>query len=150
MVRMREDGSKSEPRESAQTDGALVAIVDDDASVRQSTCRLIRSFGHRAESFATGAEFLRSEFAANADCLLLDVRMPGMDGLEVQRTLSQRGARIPILFITGQASEQEERRARAAGAAAFLRKPVSQASLRQALDEILTASGRVKGERDGD
>src|SRR5262245_37105913 len=120
-------------------DGALVAIVDDDASVRQSTCRLIKSFGHRAESFATGAEFLSARAATRADCVLLDVRMPDMDGLEVQRLLCERGVRIPILFITGRASEQEELRARAAGAAAFLRKPVSQERLREALDQVLPA-----------
>jgi two-component system response regulator FixJ len=144
------DSSESEQREAAQMNNALVVIVDDDASVRQSTCRLIRSFGHRAESFASGAEFLRSEIAEQADCLMLDVRMPDMDGLEVQRLLSERGARIPILFITGRASEQEEQRARAAGAAAFLRKPVSQATLRLALDSVLHAPRRVKGDRDDD
>jgi two-component system response regulator FixJ len=133
-----------------RTGKPIVAIVDDDPSVRQSTCRLIRSFGHRAEGFASGTEFLRSELAAQTDCLLLDVRMPDMDGLEVQRLLSERGARIPILFITGRASEQEEQRARAAGAAAFLRKPVSQASLRQALDDVLHASGREQGDRHGE
>jgi FixJ family two-component response regulator len=144
---MHEDDSKGKERETGRTDGALVVIVDDDASVRQSTCRLIRSFGHRAEGFASGAEFLRSEIADQADCLVLDVRMPDLSGLEVQRLLTSRGARIPILFITGQASEQEEQRARAAGAAAFLRKPVSQAMLRQALDDVLPASGRERRSR---
>ena len=139
-----QDGSERERREAGRAQGALVVIVDDDASVRQSTCRLVRSFGHRAEGFASGAEFLRSEIAERADCLVLDVRMPDMSGLEVQRLLSERGARIPILFITGRASEQEEQRACAAGAAAFLRKPVSQAMLRQALDDVLPASGRER------
>ena len=94
----------------------LVAIVDDDASVRQSTRRLIRSFGSRAEAFASGEEFLASASAARTACLVLDVRMPNMDGLEVQRRLAERGVRIPIVFLTGRASDDEERRARSAGA----------------------------------
>jgi FixJ family two-component response regulator len=71
----------------------LVAIVDDDASVRQSTVRLVRSFGYRTEVFGSGPEFLDSGAADRAACLLLDVRMPGMNGLEVQRSLAERGAR---------------------------------------------------------
>jgi len=115
----------------------LVAIIDDDASVRQSTRRLIRSFGYRAEAFGSGEEFLSSASAAESACLVLDVRMPGMDGLEVQRRLAERDARIPIVFLTGQASDDEERRARSAGALAFLRKPVGQATLLQVLQKVL-------------
>jgi len=128
----------------------LVAVVDDDASVRQSTCRLIRSFGHRAEAFGSGDAFLSSGLAAQTACLVLDVRMPGIDGLEVQRRLAESGPRVPIVFITGRASELEEQRARDAGAVAFLRKPVGQASLRQAIESALRASARVSGERDGE
>jgi FixJ family two-component response regulator len=94
----------------------LVVIVDDDTSVRQSTDRLIRSFGYRTQVFGSGQEFLGSGAADRAACLLLDVRMPGMDGLDVQRSLAERGMRIPIVFVTGRASEEEERRARSAGA----------------------------------
>ena len=115
----------------------LVAIIDDDASVRQSTRRLIRSFGYRAEAFGSGEEFLSSASAAESACLVLDVRMPGMDGLEVQRRLAERDARIPIVFLTGQASDDEERRARSAGALAFLRKPVGKATLLQVLQKVL-------------
>ncbi|TMA57933.1 MAG: response regulator [Deltaproteobacteria bacterium] len=115
----------------------LVAIIDDDASVRQSTRRLIRSFGYRAEAFGSGEEFLSSASAAESACLVLDVRMPGMDGLEVQRRLAERDVRIPIVFLTGQASDDEERRARSAGALAFLRKPVGKATLLQVLQKVL-------------
>jgi len=124
----------------------LVAIVDDDASVRQSTVRLVRSFGYRTEVFGSGPEFLASGAADRAACLLLDVRMPGMSGLEVQRRLAERGARLPIVFLTGRASDEEERRARAAGAAAFLRKPLVQASLREAIDTVIRETAR--GDRD--
>jgi FixJ family two-component response regulator len=123
----------------------LVVIVDDDASVRQSTDRLIRSFGYRTQVFGSGQEFLSSGAADRAACLLLDVRMPGMDGLDVQRSLAERGARIPIVFLTGRASDEEERRARSAGAVEFLRKPVAQASLRQAIENVIRAP--VRGDR---
>ena len=126
----------------------LVAIVDDDASVRQSTDRLIRSFGYRTQVFGSGQEFLSSGAADRAACLLLDVRMPGLDGLAVQRSLTERGARIPIVFLTGRASDEEERRARSAGAVEFLRKPVAQASLRQAIENVIRALAR--GDRNGD
>jgi len=114
----------------------LVAIVDDDASVRQSTRRLIRSFGYRAEAFASGEEFLASASAARTACLVLDVRMPEMDGLEVQRRLAERGVQIPIVFLTGRASDEEERRARSAGAVDFLCKPVGRATLLQVLQGV--------------
>jgi FixJ family two-component response regulator len=125
----------------------LVAIVDDDASVRQSTQRLIRSFGYRTQMFGSGQEFLSSGAATHAACLVLDVRMPGMDGLEVQRALAERGERVSIVFLTGRASDEEERRAGAAGAVAFLRKPVAQARLRQAIENVIRAPAR--GERNG-
>jgi FixJ family two-component response regulator len=118
-------------------DGRLVAIVDDDPSVRTSTRRLVRSFGFRAEAFASGEELLESELVIETACLLLDVRMPGMDGLEVQRRLAERGLGIPIVFITGRASEDEERRAWAAGAVEFLRKPVDTATLLRVLQQII-------------
>src|SRR4029453_9666055 len=120
MKTSRLGGAPSGTRSDA--DARLVAIVDDDASVRQSTRRLIRSFGFHAEAFGSGSEFLASEQMAQTACLILDVRMPGMDGLEVQRRLAERGLRIPIVFLTGRASDDEERRAWNAGAVEFLRK----------------------------
>ncbi len=131
-------------------DVPLVAIVDDDASVRQSTYRLVRSFGYRAQTFGAGEEFLTSSAAPETACLLLDVRMPGMDGLEVQRRLAERGERIPIVFLTARASDDEERRARSAGAVEFLRKPVGQAMLRRVLENVLPPRSGVRGDRDGE
>jgi FixJ family two-component response regulator len=133
--------------ERAPEQAPLVAIVDDDASVRQSTDRLIRSFGYRTEVFGSGQEFLSSGAAQRASCLVLDVRMPGMDGLDIQRSLAERGARTPIVFVTGQASDEEEHCARSAGAVDFLRKPVPQASLRQAIESAVRAPAR--GEHNG-
>ena len=114
----------------------IVAIVDDDASVRQSMLRLIRSFGYRAEAFGSGEEFLGSPQATETACLLLDVRMPSMDGLEVQRRLAEKAAGIPIVFLTGRATDDEERRARGGGAVEFLRKPVGRATLFDVLRQV--------------
>jgi FixJ family two-component response regulator len=122
----------------AAGDPPLVTIVDDDESVRTSTCRLIRSFGYRAEAFGSGPEFLSSPAATQTACLVLDMRMPGMDGLEVQRRVTAEGLDIPIVFISGRASDDEERRARSAGAVDFLRKPVDTATLRQLLHDSVS------------
>jgi FixJ family two-component response regulator len=139
---MAKTHSRSNGGSGERAQAPLVAIVDDDASVRQSTDRLIRSFGYRTQVFGSGEEFLRSGAAERAACLLLDVRMPGMDGLDVQRRLVESGLRIPIVFFTGRASDEEERRARSAGAVEFLRKPVAQASLRQAIENVIRAPAR--------
>ena len=121
----------------APGEAPLIAIVDDDASVRPSTLRLIRSFGYRAEAFGSGEEFLGSPVAAETACLVLDVRMPGMDGLEVQRRLAEKDAQIPIVFLTGRATDDEERRARLGGAVEFLRKPVGRSALLDVLQKVM-------------
>jgi FixJ family two-component response regulator len=128
----RRSGTRGQPAEQAP----VVAIVDDDASVRQSMLRLIRSFGYRAGAFGSGEEFLASPLAVETACLVLDVRMPGMDGLEVQRRLAEKGGGIPIVFLTGRATDDEERRARHGGAVEFLRKPVGRATLFEVLQKV--------------
>src|SRR5208282_4185691 len=115
----------------------LVSIVDDDVSVRRSTRRLLRSCGLRAEVFSSAQDFLQSGLAAETTCLLLDVRMPGMDGLELQRRLSETHQLIPIIFLSARASEEEEHRTLRAGAANFLRKPVSKEALLRAISAEL-------------
>src|SRR5258706_7798429 len=115
----------------------LVSIVDDDVSVRRSTRRLLLSSGLRAEAFSSGEDFLQSGRVAETACLLLDVRMPGMDGLELQRRLTETGRLIPIVFLSAPASEEEERRALRAGAVDFLRKPVSKEALLRAIRAVL-------------
>jgi len=126
----------------------LVAIVDDDASVRQSARRLIRALGHRAEAFGSAEEFLDSGKAKTTACLILDVRMPRIDGLELQRRLS--GSAIPIVFITARASDEEKQRALHAGAVAFLRKPVDQAALLRALAAVFERSEIDGGSHEND
>ena len=112
---------------------ALVSIVDDDVSVRRSTRRLLRSSGLQAEAFASAEDFLQSGRVTETGCLLLDVSMPGMDGLELQRRLDEIGRLIPIVFLSARANEEEERQALRAGAASFLRKPVSKEALLHAI-----------------
>ncbi len=115
----------------------LVSIVDDDPSVRSSTRRLLRCSGMRADAFASAEDFLQSGCVAETGCLLLDVRMPGMGGLELQHQLAETGRLMPIVFLSARASEEEESRALQAGAASFLRKPVSKAALLNAIRAVL-------------
>jgi len=123
------------------SEAALISIVDDDASVRVSTLRLLRGSGFRAEAFSSAEEFLRSAFIAQTACLLLDVCMPGMGGLELQQRLTEIGQRIPIVFLSARAGEEEEKRALRAGAAGFLRKPVSKDALLRAIHSVFEPPG---------
>jgi FixJ family two-component response regulator len=115
----------------------LVSIVDDDASTRKSAQRLICSFGLRTEVFASAQEFLESGRVKETECLILDMRMPNMNGLELQDLLGSNNYRIPIIFVAAQASDDLQRRARQAGAVAFLRKPVSERALISAIQAVL-------------
>jgi FixJ family two-component response regulator len=124
----------------------FVSIVDDDASVRRSTGRLIRSLGLQAETFASADDFLSSGRADQTACLLLDVRMPGMDGLELQRRLADRTPSIPIVFLTARASDDEKRRALEGGAVDFLRKPVSRETLLRVLGTIFDFDSAPRGQ----
>jgi len=126
------EGCKEESSESP-----LVSIVDDDISVRRATRRLLCNSGLRAEAFASAEDFLQSACVAETACLLLDMRMPGMGGLELQRRLAETGRLIPIVFLSARASEEEECRALRAGAANFLRKPVSKEMLLHAIRAVL-------------
>src|SRR5437763_12336730 len=107
----------------------LVSLVDDDVSVRQSTRRLLRSSGFRVEAFASAEEFLNSGWAGETACVILDLRMPGINGLELQRRLTQNGSSVPVIFLSAHASEEDERSALRAGAVQFLRKPISKEAL---------------------
>lgn len=117
----------------------LICIVDDDASIADSTRYLVRSFGFRAEAFLSAQEFLNSGFVENTSrlILILDLRMPEMDGLELQRKLASANQRIPIIFISARASEGERRKAMAGGAVHFLRKPFSEDALLAAIHAAL-------------
>ena len=115
----------------------LVSIVDDDVSVRRSTRRLLRSVGLRAEAFASGEEFLKSGQAEETACLILDLRMPNMNGLQLQQYLAEASNPVPIIFITAQSSPEEERKALEAGAVEFLQKPIGKDVLLLAIRKVL-------------
>jgi len=115
----------------------LVSIVDDDVSVRRSTRRLLHSAGLRAEAFASAEEFLISGRAEETACLILDLRMPGMNGLQLQRRLTEDSNPVPIVFVTAHSSPEEERQALQAGAVQFLQKPISKEVLLLAIRNAL-------------
>jgi len=115
----------------------LVSIVDDDVSVRRSTRRLLHSAGLRAEAFASAEEFLMSGRAEETACLILDLRMPGMNGLQLQRRLAEASNPVPIVFVTAHSSPEEERQALQAGAIQFLQKPISKEVLLLAIRNAL-------------
>ena len=125
------------------SEAPLVFIVDDDVSVRRSTERLIRSLGMRAESFTSAQHLLDSEDAIEADCLIIDVRMPGIDGLQLLRRLKANSQRTPVIVFSGQATQEEEDRALRAGALAFLRKPVSKDALLRLIQMALESAKRA-------
>jgi FixJ family two-component response regulator len=115
----------------------LISIVDDDESVRRTTTLLIESFGFRAAAFESAETFLRSDHLHDTSCLIVDVQMPGMNGLQLQRHLAAAGCSIPIIFITAYESKDSRQRAMQAGAAAFLGKPFSDEQLLQIIRSAL-------------
>ena len=116
---------------------ALVSVVDDDESVRESLPDLLRECGFAVEAFASAEAFLVSECLGQTQCLLLDIAMPGMSGLELQRELTRRRHAIPIVFITAHGDETDRPRLLAQGAVACLFKPFSEAALLEALHTAL-------------
>jgi FixJ family two-component response regulator len=121
----------------------LLCVVDDDSLMRDSTVRLLRSFGFRVEAFASAEEFEDSDYLEETACLVLDVRMPETGGLELQRRLTAKNHRIPIIFITAYATDDIRTQAFQAGAAGFLCKPFSQQSLLQAVRSALEQLGET-------
>ena len=107
----------------------LISVVDDDESVRRTTKRLIESFGYQAAVYESGEVLLRSRKLHETLCLIVDVHMPGIGGLELQRQLAAKGCSIPIIFITAYRNETSRQQAMQAGAVAFLDKPFSDEQL---------------------
>jgi FixJ family two-component response regulator len=115
----------------------LIAVIDDDESVRESLPDLLREFGFSAKTFASAEDFLASECADQARCLILDVAMPGMSGPDLQRELVRRKKALPIVFITAHADEALGLRLVRDGAVACLHKPFSDTALLGALQAAL-------------
>ena len=115
----------------------VVSIVDDDESVRLATALLVTSLGLEAIGFSSAADFLASAEAEEACCLILDVNMPGMNGLELQETLQHRCPQLPVIFITAFPSDEIEQRAKASGAICFLVKPFKPDALLKCIEAAL-------------
>jgi FixJ family two-component response regulator len=122
---------------------AMISIIDDDASVRAATYRLVRSLGYVAHTFASADAFLRSSQLNDTCCVIADVQMPGMSGIELQNLLQTQGHRLPIIFITAFPEASVRAQALGAGAACFLSKPFDARTLIKYLDAAVKShSGR--------
>jgi FixJ family two-component response regulator len=118
---------------------SVVGIVDDDEGIRQALDGLLRSAGFQVMTFASAEAFLSSTHLQLTACLILDLRMPGMDGLKLQRRLATTGHRIPIIVLTAHGDDEARARAMGAGAIAFLTKPFDGDALLVTVTQALTA-----------
>ncbi|HXU38040.1 MAG TPA: response regulator [Blastocatellia bacterium] len=118
----------------------LISVVDDDESVRESLPDLLKEFGFAAQTFSSAEEFLVSRYLKETRCLILDVAMPGLSGLDLQRELARRRQEIPIVFITAHRDEKVRPRLLEQGAVECLFKPFSEDDLLEALNAALRVS----------
>jgi FixJ family two-component response regulator len=126
---------------------SVVFVIDDDPSVREAIRNLIRSVGLRVEPFETAQDFLRSEIQDIPGCLVLDVRLPGLSGLDLQRELAARKVTLPIIFITGHGDIPMSVHAMKAGALEFLTKPFRDQDLLDAIQQALERARSMRQER---
>lgn len=130
-------------RASRQSD-AIIAIVDDDASAREGLQSLIRSAGWRVETFASAQEFLSRRGAEAPSCLILDLQLPGLSGLDLQKQMAEVGLEIPIVFLTGHGNIPASVQAMKAGAVEFLTKPLDEQKLVDAIHEAIERDRRTR------
>ena len=124
----------------------VISIVDDDGSVRAATRNLVRSLGYVVHTFASAEDFLRSPFLNETSCVITDVRMPEMSGLDLQAHLLAKGGRpFPFIFVTAFSVESDRDRALRAGATCFLSKPFDGETLIECLETALAKNGAVAG-----
>ena len=135
-------------RELRKPEAVLIAIVDDDPSVQRGLQRLIRSAGWKAETFASAQEFLARSRAESPNCVLLDLQLPGLSGLELQKRMAEVGLEIPIVFLTGHGDIPASVQAMKAGAVQFLTKPVDEQELLQAIKEAVERDRRTRQQHD--
>jgi FixJ family two-component response regulator len=126
---------------------AIVYVVDDDASMREALESLIRSVGLKVTTFISAQDFLRSERPDAPACLVLDVRLPGLSGLDLQRELTQAGIQLPVIFITGHGDIPMTVRAMKAGAVEFLTKPFRDQDLLDAIGQALDRDRAARHQR---
>lgn len=122
---------------------AAVFVVDDDPSVRRGLERLLRSAGYRVETYSSAEQFLEAGRIDGPGCLILDIRMPGQGGLDLQQVMADRGSLLPIIFITGHGDVPTVVRAMKGGAVDFLLKPFDDQELLAAVHQALTGKRRA-------
>jgi len=120
---------------------AVISIVDDDESVREATKSLVRSLGYTAATFGSAEEFLGSMEMMATDCLITDVQMPGLSGVELQDRLIADGHRMPTIFVSAFPDERVQRRVLASGAIGYLHKPYEEDRLIECIDTVLKSRG---------
>ena len=126
---------------------SVVFVIDDDASIRESIQGLLKSVGLRSETFETAEEFLRSKLSEGPSCLVLDVSLPGVNGLDFQRQLANAGIKIPIIFVTGHGDIPMTVKAMKSGAVEFLTKPFDDQDLLNAIHQALDRDRVMRSER---
>jgi len=124
---------------------AIVFVVDDDASVREALQRLVRSAGLKVEAFASAEEFLKRARTEEPSCLLLDVRLPDLSGLDLQRRMVEANTEMPIVFITGHGDIPTTVRAMKAGAVEFLTKPLVEGDVLESIQHAIARDRAVRG-----
>ncbi|MFN3910525.1 response regulator transcription factor [Hyphomonas sp.] len=129
------------------TDARLIHLVDDDEAIRHSASFMLRHAGFRVKTYVDGVAFLETVADAERGCILLDVQMPGMDGLEVQEALNQRGVAMPVIVLTGHGDVAVAVRAMKAGATDFVEKPYAKQTL---VDALTRAFERMEARRKED
>lgn len=129
-------------------DSRLIHVVDDDDSVRRSVGFMLKTSGHLVKSYASGTELLKEAKRLEPGCILLDIRMPGMDGLEVQQELQNLGVSLPVIIMTGHGDIPLSVRAMKAGAIDFIEKPFEKATLVAAVDEAFRTMARSDSGRE--
>jgi FixJ family two-component response regulator len=134
---------KPAPKDAGRPDGPTVFVVDDDASIREALSSLIRSVGLRVEVFSSAREFLRKKAADGPACLVLDVRLPGLSGMDLQHGLVEANNHLPIIFITGHGDIPMSVRAMKAGAVEFLTKPFRDQDLLDAIGQAIERDSKA-------
>ena len=119
----------------SEAEQKLVHLVDDDAAIRRSVGFMLKTSGHRVETYESGSDLLNNADKLDDGCVLLDIRMPGMDGLEVQQALQDRGVSLPVIIMTGHGDVTLAVKAMKAGAVDFIEKPFEKAALLSSLEE---------------
>jgi FixJ family two-component response regulator len=133
-------------RQTIASSPPVISVVNDDAFVRVATDNLLSALGYIVHTFASAEEFLRSAYFSDTSCVIADVRMPTMSGVELQALLLARGQRVPFIFITAFPDENVRARVRKSGAICFLTKPFDRQSLIKCLDTALQRHGGGTGE----